>query len=94
MHDLDEFFGRRHPRVVAVGPRIDHVLANVVLDDFRNKPIHGASAGGGLLQNIGAFLAGLDGTLDRLYLTAQASDPIQKFGFLFGDVAHAGILLE
>jgi hypothetical protein len=40
------------------------------------------------LQNIGAFLAGLDGTLDGLDLTPQASDPIQEFDFLFGDVAH------
>jgi len=94
MHDLDEFFSRRHPGVVTVGPRIDHVLANVVFDHFRNEPVHGASAGGGLLQNIGAFLAGFDGTLDRLDLTPQASDPIQEFGFLFGDVAHAASILS
>jgi hypothetical protein len=69
------------------------VLANVVLDDFRNKPIHGAPAGGCLLQNIGAFLAGLDGTLNGLDLTPQAPDPIQEFDFLFGDVAHAASIL-
>ncbi len=89
MYDFDELFGRRDSRVIAVGPWVDHVLANVVLDHFRNKPIQGAAARGRLLQNVGALLARLDRALDGLDLTSQASDPIQKFGFFLADVTHA-----
>ncbi len=57
------------------------MLANVVLDHFRNKPIQGAAARGRLLQNVGAVLARLDRALDSLDLTSQASDPIQSLAF-------------
>jgi hypothetical protein len=88
MDDLDELFGSRHARVVALGPRVDHVLANVVLDHLGNEAIQGTPAGGGLLKYIGTVLAHLDCALNGLELTAQASDAVQKLGFLFSDVAH------
>jgi hypothetical protein len=94
MDDLDELFGRRHARIITVGPRVDDMLANVVFDHFRNKPVEGASTGRRLLQDIGTLLTGFDGALDGLYLAAQASDPIEEFGFLFGDVAHVPSVLS
>jgi hypothetical protein len=88
MDNLNELFGSRHARVVALGPRVDDVLADVVLDYLGNEAIQGAPAGGGLLEYIGAVLARLDSALDGLELAAQASDAVQKLGFLFSDVAH------
>ena len=60
MDDLNELGGRRHAWVVALGPGVDDVLADVVLDHLRNEAIQGAPAGGGLLEYIGAVQAHLD----------------------------------
>ena len=88
MHDIDEFFGRSDLRSIARLTRVDHVLANVVLDDLRDKTVQGAAAGGGLLQDGGTFVIRIDGAFDRFDLTAHALETIQEFGFFFGDVAH------
>ncbi len=88
MHDIDEFLGRGDLRGIARLTWVDHVLANVIFDDLRDKAVQGAAAGGSLLQHGGTFVIGIDGTLDCFDLTAHAFETIQELGFFFGDVAH------
>ncbi len=80
--DVDQFLSGFRVWIAAGGIRVDHVLANMVLDDFGYKAVHGAPTGGRLLQDHGALLIGLDRTFDSLNLTAQPPDPIQQLGFL------------
>lgn len=61
MHDIDEFLGRGDLRGITRLAGIDHVLANVVLNHFRDKAVQSAAAGGGLLQDGGAFIVRIDG---------------------------------
>ena len=88
MHDIDEFLGRGDLRGIARLARIEHVLANVVFNDLRDKAVQGAAAGGGLLQDGGTFVIRIDGAFDRFDLTAHALETIQELGFFFCDVAH------
>jgi hypothetical protein len=88
MHDIDQLLGRRGMRGIARLAGIDHVLANVILNDLGDKPVQGAAAGGGLLQDDGAFIVRIDCAFDGFDLTAHTFEPIQKLRFLFGDVTH------
>ncbi len=88
MNDLDELFGGKRLRGVAVRSRIDHVLADVVFYDFRDETVQGAAARGGLLEDGGAFVIRIHGALDGLNLPAHAFETVEKFAFLFGDMTH------
>ena len=88
MHDVDEFVRRCRAWVVWAGVRVDHVLANMVFDDFRYESVERAPAGSGLLQNVGAFLIGVDGALDGFDLTPQTLDAVTELGLFFRDVTH------
>jgi len=88
MHDVDELLGGGDLRRIARLAWIDHVLANVVFNDLRDKAVQGAATGGGLLQYGGAFVIRIDGAFDRFDLTTHALETIQELGFFFCDVAH------
>jgi hypothetical protein len=88
VHDIDQFFRCRRPQIIGSGARIDHVLANMVLDHFGDKTVEGASARRRLLEYIRAFPIGVDCPFDRLNLTAQPLDPIQQLGFFLCDMTH------
>jgi hypothetical protein len=88
MHDIDKFLGRGDLRGITSLAWIDHVLADVVFNDLRDKAVQGAAARGGLLQDGGAFVVRIDGAFDGFDLTAHSFESIQKLGFFFCDVAH------
>ncbi len=77
MHDIDEFLGSGHLWGITRLAGIDHVFTDVVLNDLRDKAIQGAAAGGGLLQDGGAFVVRINCALDGFELTAHSSDAIQ-----------------
>jgi hypothetical protein len=93
MNDLDEFFGRKHLRSLAPGAWIDHVFANMVFDQLGDESVQGAAAGSCLLEDISALIIRVEGSFDRLELTAQAFDAIQQLGFFLCYVTHASKLL-
>jgi hypothetical protein len=76
VHDFNQFFRPRHPRIIGTRARIDHVLANMVFNHFGDKTVEGASARRRLLKYIGALPIGFDCSFDRLNLAAQPLDPI------------------
>jgi hypothetical protein len=93
MNDIDQLVGRRHSGIVALGMGIHHMFTNMVFNDLSDEAIEGAAARGGLLQDVGALLIGVDGPLDGLDLAAQSLDAVQQFDLFAGDVAHASIYL-
>src|SRR5579862_4667763 len=46
--DVDQLFGRLGARVIARGSRVDHVLADVILDDLGDEAVERSAAGGRL----------------------------------------------
>ena len=81
MHDLDQLFGGDHARIIALRVRIEHVLANVVLDHLGDEPVERAPARGCLLQDAGALVIRFHGALDSVDLAAQALQAVQQFRF-------------
>jgi hypothetical protein len=75
--DVDQFLSRDDARVIAWRSRVEHVLADVILDHFGDEAIEGTPTGGCLLQHAGALEIGLDRPLDGIDLTAQAFEAIQ-----------------
>jgi len=88
MYDFHEFLGGGHSRVVGSGARIYHMLANVILDHFRDESIERTAARGRLLQDVCTLDIGVDRPFDRLDLAAQPLDAVQEFHFFSSDVAH------
>ena len=86
--DRDQLLGRLRPGIVARRIRIEHVLADMVLDHLGDEPVERAAAGGRLLENARAFGVGLDRALDRLELAAQPLEPVEELLFFFRDVTH------
>ncbi|MGC1387183.1 MAG: hypothetical protein WA807_04150 [Steroidobacteraceae bacterium] len=86
--DVDQFLRGHDTRIVPGRARIEHVLANVILNDLGDEAIQRTPTRGGLLKNAGALMIGLDRALERIDLTAQAFEAIQKFGLFFCNVAH------
>jgi hypothetical protein len=56
--------------------RIDHVFANVVLDNLRDESVQGPSTGGGLLKDRGTFVVRIDRAFHRFDLAAHALESI------------------
>jgi hypothetical protein len=77
--DLDQFLGRRAPWVILSSRRIDHVLADMILDDFGDESVHGAAAGGRLLQHRGALFFLGHGALDGFDLPSTPLESIEQF---------------
>jgi hypothetical protein len=88
VNNLDEFFGGQGLPSLRSGACIDDVFANMVFDHLGNEPVQGSTAGRCLLEDSGALIFRLDGSLDRLDLTAQPSEAIQQFGFFRRHVTH------
>src|ERR1700747_3746769 len=88
VNNLDEFFSGQDLWSLPPGAWINHMFANMVFDYLGDESVQGAAAGRCLLKDIGALVIRLDGSFDRLDLTAQPSDAIQQFGFFRRDVTH------
>src|SRR3974390_606442 len=88
MDDVDQFLGRLDPRVLASGIRVEHVLADVILDHLRDETVERSAARSGLLQHAGAFLVGFDRALDGADLSAQTAQSHKELRFLFGHVTR------
>ena len=88
MDDVDEFFGRDRARI---GWRLifrQHVLADVILDDFRDESVECTAARRSLPQHAAALLVGVDRALERLDLTAQPTQPVKQLPLFVRDVTH------
>src|SRR5580692_831744 len=88
---LAQLLGRIH-RVI----RIHHVQADVVFQDLRHQAVDTAANRGQEHENVGAFVAGSEGALDRCELAADSLDAEQELLFLFGNfgnfIAHCCLL--
>src|ERR1700730_8358862 len=70
VHDGNEFLCRDCPRIVVRGARVNHVLADVILYQFRNESVQSTATGGCLLQDLCAFVIRLYCPLDGIDLPA------------------------
>ena len=93
MDDIDQLVSRRDTGIVALGVGIHHVLTNMVFNDLGNEAIESTSAGGRLLQDVGALLIAVDRPLDRLDLATQSFETVQQLDLFACAVAHASIYL-
>lgn len=78
-HDFNQFF-----RALALGVSGiagEDVMAHVTLNHFVHQSIDSAAHGCNQLQEIGAFLFGIEGLFDGFNLAADAADSGQKFPF-------------
>src|SRR5580698_4162739 len=78
MDNLNELFSGQNPRRIASGLRVDHVLANVILDDLGDKAVQSAATRGRLLQHHRTFIVCINRALHRFYLTTHSLQAIQK----------------
>lgn len=85
MYDVDQFAGRDCSRLVQFGRWVDHVLAYVMFDHFRDEAVQGAAASGGLLQDFGALQIAVDRALDGCNSSEQPPDSIQQLGLFIDE---------
>jgi hypothetical protein len=71
---------------------IDHVEADMAVQNLRHQGVDGASAGGNRVQHIGAFRAGFDCILDGFHLPAYATNAVQQLLFVPDDMSYILIL--
>jgi hypothetical protein len=90
--DLDELLGSLGTRVDARGIRVHDMIADMVLNHFRDQPIEGTPAGGDLLQYRRALGLGFDRPFNRFELTTDATDPGEKLLLLGFTMGHGFIL--
>jgi hypothetical protein len=88
MQDLDQVlrgfgFARIHPGILA-----QDVKPNLAFHDLDQQAVHGATAGGDLLENVRAFLFFLDGLADALELPLYAVHPDQQSFFFMRGVGQ------
>lgn len=88
MHNFNEFLRRDRLRRLATGARVDHVLANMILDYLSDESVQSSAAGRGLLQDIRTFVIGMQSALNRFDLAAQAFHTIQELHLFFRNVTH------
>ncbi len=93
MDDLDQFLGGFAAGIGGRCGGVDHVFADMVLDDLGDEAVQGPAAGGGLLQHARALLIFADRPRYGLDLAAQTAQAVQQLGLLPRDVAHAKIPL-
>src|SRR5579859_184437 len=93
VHDVDQLLaGVAH---LFGGVLVDRhqMAADMILEHDRQEPVHGAAAGGDLLEDVDAAGFLLDGSFDRVELAAQAADSVEKLLLLLSDMSHAGKIL-
>src|SRR5579859_158248 len=88
MHDVDQFLRGLALRAVAA-LRIDHMLADMVLDHLGDEAVERAAAGGRLLQDGETGPVFLEHALNRLDLAADATHAIQEFLLFLLRVCHS-----
>ena len=71
-----------------LGLRIENMKVDVSFDHLGHKSIHGASAGGNVMQHIRALSLLVKRPLDRVYLASDSSYAIEQFLFFFRRVSH------
>jgi hypothetical protein len=86
---FDEFLGRQYLRRLACCPWIEHVFANMILNDLGNESIQSPATGSGLLQDIRTLIIRIDRALNRFNLTAQSFHAVQKLCLFFRDMTHS-----
>jgi hypothetical protein len=92
MHDVDEFVCGLGARLTGTRSASHEVLADVILDDFRQQAVHGAAARGQQLHDLAAFRILVERPLDRLDLPTKAAEPIDELGPLANGVRHARLI--
>src|ERR1700724_513533 len=92
LHDVDEFVGGLGARLTGTRSARHEVLADVILDDFRQQAAHGAAARGQQLHDPAAIRILVQCPLDRLDLPTQAAEPIDELGSVANGVCHARLI--
>src|ERR1700738_2642537 len=92
VHDVDEFVRGLGARLTGTRSASHEVLADVILDDFRQQAVHGAAARGQQLHDLAAFRILVERPLDRLDLPTKAAQPIDELGLLANGVRHARLI--
>lgn len=64
------------------------MLLQVTFQNLSHQGIESSPSGGHALENIAAVGFGLEGSLNRLDLTSNSANSIEKLRFLFDGVAH------
>ena len=88
MNDFDQLFGRESARVILGRSRVEHVFADVILDDLAYEAVKRAATGGGLLEDAGTFAVGLHCALDGFDLTTNALKPVEELDLLVRHMRH------
>ena len=88
MDDVDEFFGGNHSGIIGGQGGVDEMLADMVFDDLGDEPLQSAAAGRRLLEHPSAFAILLNGAFNRLNLSFDPLDAIEKFDLLPFNVSH------
>src|SRR2546430_9327338 len=92
IHDVDQLIRGRGARLTSARPARHEVLADVILDDFRQQAAHGAAARGQQLHDLAAIRVPVERPLDRLELSAQAAQPVDQLGPVADGVRHGRLI--
>jgi len=85
---VNQIVGRLSLLIGRRGFGIQNVKADVPLDHLGHQSVHGASASGNVMQNIGTLSFLLERSCDRLYLASDSPNSIEQLLFLFNRVSH------
>lgn len=88
MDDTDQLLGGAGARIVPRRFRIDHMLADMALDDLRDESVEGAAAGSRLLEDGRAPGFLLESAFNRVKLTADAPDTVEQLLLVFESMCH------
>src|SRR5579871_6661326 len=92
-HDVDKLIRRAHATRVARHRGTRHVAAHVLFDHLGHEPVCGAAESGNLLHDFGAALLGLEGTLERLDLSADTPHARHQAGLVSDGMTHRSTLI-
>src|SRR5580658_3515897 len=88
--DVNQLIGGRGARA---GDAAEHVLAQVILEDFRQQTVDGAPRGREQVHDVRAVGVALERALDGLHLAANPPDAVQQLLFVAHGVSHRQHLL-
>jgi hypothetical protein len=88
LNDVDQFLDTLRFGGTTFDSRIDHVHADMVLNDLRNKAVYRTARRYQDMQDLCATLLLFKCPVGRFYLAADASNSVQKLGLLSDGVWH------
>ena len=88
MDDIDQLFAGIAAQLFRVALDGNEMAADMILENDRQQAVHGAAAGGDLLEDVDAVPLLLHRALYGIQLSTQAPDPVQQFLLLLCDMSH------